>query len=504
MPCSPRLTRRSLLLAAAITGTAAACSSAGGTGASEGGDAVTPTTGSDRTDVSSLWDASTLHTIEATLDEEELAAMIETYLDSEEKEWITGQVTIDGTAFEEVGFKLKGNSSLQGISTDDDPATLPWRIRLDKYVDDQSFEGAADLVVRSNTTATSLNEAVALDLLAEAGLASQLSVATAFTVNGGDPQLRLALEHMDDAWMASVFSADGTLYKSDADGDWSYVDEDPASYEEAFDVEAGEEDYTPLIAFLEFLDSSSDEDFAAQLEQYLEVEAFARYLALEDMMSNFDDIDGPGNNSYLYYGPDAGTMTVVAWDHNLAFGASNGGGGQMPGGGELPADGEMPAMPSDAGGAMPGGGQMPTDGEMPGDGPMPTDGEMPSDAGGAMPSDAGGASDGGGGQGGPGGGGMQGNNPLASRFTENTEFAAMVEKQTTTLQEELVDSGRAQEILDARAAVLTEQASELVSAEDVTTDAEQITAVLNGTAETTGRGSEASDAGGDAASDGGS
>ena len=449
-----RPTRRALLLSAVVAGGAAgglaACTQSDGTSSSAAGGSAA------RTDVSSLWDPTALHTIDATVDADELTAMIQTYRDSGDKEWITGSVTIDGTSFEEVGFKLKGNSSLKSIATDDDPATLPWRIRLDKYVDDQGLEGAKDIVVRDNSTPSSLNEAVALDLLAEAGLASQLSVSTALAFNGGDPQLRLILEFLDDDWMASVFSADGILYKAKSDGDYSYRGDDAEDYTDIFDVEGGEEDFAPLIALLKCLEEADDEEFAEQLPDLLEVDLFARYLALEDLIGNFDDIEGPGNNSYLYYGPDTETITIVAWDHNLAFGAQNGGGGSgMPDGGGMPSDG---------------GGERPEDGERPDPGEMPDGATMPSDGGG----------DDGGAPGGGMGGGMSGGNVLASRFTADEDFAALVEEQATALRTDLVDSGRAQEILDARAAVLTEQASELITAEEVTTDSEQISSVLGG------------------------
>ena len=41
--------------------------------------------------------------------------MIETFVDSGDKEWIEATVTIDGTTFERVGLRLKGNSSLMGL-----------------------------------------------------------------------------------------------------------------------------------------------------------------------------------------------------------------------------------------------------------------------------------------------------------------------------------------------------------------------------------------------------
>jgi spore coat protein CotH len=50
----------------------------------------------------------------------------------------------------------------------------------------------------------------------------------------------------------------------------------------------------------------------------LDVDLFATYLALEDLIDNFDDISGPGNNSYLLWDSATQKFTIVAWDHNPA------------------------------------------------------------------------------------------------------------------------------------------------------------------------------------------
>jgi spore coat protein CotH len=120
-----------------------------------------------------LFDSSEVHSIAVEYDQDDYDAMIDTYLETGEKDWITATVTIDGTTIEDVGLKLKGNSTLRGLTaattedgdddgdesdgdaSADDPAGLPWRIRLDKYVDGQSYEGQTDLVVRGNSTETS-------------------------------------------------------------------------------------------------------------------------------------------------------------------------------------------------------------------------------------------------------------------------------------------------------------------------------------------------------------
>lgn len=395
-----------------------------------------------------VWDASAVHELSIEVDEAALAAMIDTYQDSGEKEWIEATVTIDGEAFERAGLRLKGNSSLRGVTDDADPGDLPWLVRLDEFVDGQSVDGSSELIVRSNSSETALNEALALDLLAEAGLASEHAVASSFSVNGGDARLRLVVQNLDEDWEAENFSTDGLLYKAEAGGDWSYRGEDPDAYTDVFDQETGEDDLTPLIDFLDFINNSSDDELAAGLPERLDVQSFARYLAFEELVDNFDDIDGPGNNAYLRYDAESGGFTVVAWDHNLAFGGMAGGrgGADFPGGPE--------GMPTDR----------PTD--LPSGMPQPQDGERPE------------LGDGGPGGGGMGGGRMGGSNVLVERFTAVEEWSDLVDQAKADLTAELFDSGYAAEVLDQWVSVLTEQAGDLVDASTVEEEADAIRATF--------------------------
>jgi spore coat protein CotH len=69
-----------------------------------------------------------------------------------------------------------------------------------------------------------------------------------------------------------------------------------------FELEAGgtgddAADLAPLIDLLAFLDTSDEATFVAELPGRLDIDGFAVYLAMMDLLDNFDDIDGPGNNS---------------------------------------------------------------------------------------------------------------------------------------------------------------------------------------------------------------
>jgi spore coat protein CotH len=427
-------------------------------------------------DVVDFYDATTVHEMTIEFDPAEYDVMIEAFKADNSKSWITADLTIDGEDYRQVGMRLKGNSSLFAIggripgfgapprgappggaappaaqpvpaaptdsiaptdstpavpggppgdggpppgsfgdTTADKPESLPWLIRLDKNIEDQNHQGRTDFVIRSNTSKSALNEVVALELLDEAGLETQLASPVRLTINGGDARLRLVIENPNDSWMAANFSASGRLFKADNSGNYDYLGADPKAYKDAFKQEAGEDDMRQLVDFLDFVNNSSDEDFAAELADHLDVESFARYVAMESkVLDNFDNIDGPGNNSYLYFDNDSDKATVVAWDHNLALGVSPFGNGA----------GAPPFDPA----------------SMPKDFPIK----------------------------------FSDNNILYVRFNKTPSFAALVAQAEQDLYAELFDSGVAGEILDRRVAVLSEQATDLVPAETLTAEADSI------------------------------
>ncbi|MBK8470598.1 MAG: CotH kinase family protein [Actinomycetales bacterium] len=448
------VSRRRLLSLAALGGlTLVGCTAAAGTGGTSSSGASSTGSSADVTGAhTSVTDADTgagflaadrVHTVAVSSGGDSLAAAIAAYTSTGDKQWAEVTVSIDGSTYERAGMRLKGNSSLRGISATAAPETLPWLLRLNQFVDGQAHDGMRELVIRSNSSTTALNEAVALDLLAASGLAAQRAAYLALSVGDASPVLRLAVEHPGEVWVDRVFGTSGLLYKAEADGDYTYRGADPAAYDEVFDQETGDSDLGPLIDFLRFVNESTDAVFAAELPTRLDTAALATYLAFQELIDNFDDIDGPGNNSYLWWDRARQRMTVVAWDHNLAFGLRPGTVGGLAGG-QPPAAG-MPA------GGLPPRGQEPAAG-------MPRDGGAPAAGAGR----------------GPGGK----SNPLVTRFSAVADWAASVAAEKTRLTQALVTAGSAAGSLQTWSARLTEQASSLVSSTVVEQEAARIEAYL--------------------------
>ena len=403
-------------------------------------------------------DPDSLHSVEITVDQSAYQEMITAYTSNQTKNWIEATVTVDGVAHEKAGLKLKGNSSLQGISADSEPQKLPWLVRFDKFVDGANHDGMTRMVIRASSSTSALNEAVALDLLAKTGLASEKAAHISLSVNGSDPVLRLTCQDLDESWVEQNFDVTGLLYKAESTGDYTYRGTDESAYKDVFDQETGKANLTPLIEFLQFINESSDADFQSGLAQRVDVDKMVTYLAFEDVIDNFDDITGPGNNSFLWWAEQANQMTVVAWDHNCAFGLKPGAGQQGQGGGQPPGGGGQ--------GQPPGGGQQPGGGQPPGDGGVPSNGQAPT---GQPPGGAGGQQ--------PGGGGSQTKaNALVNRFNSLMDGETKVSAERDRLKQELYTSGVAQTILDARAKVLTDQAGSLIEQSAVEADKQTIAA----------------------------
>lgn len=370
-----------------------------------------------------LFDKSLVHDIEVSFDQAEYDAMIATFRQTGDKDWIEATVTIDGDTFEQVGMRLKGNSSLFGLRfgfpggtggslSADEPEGLPWLIRFDEFIGDQEpYGGRQYLAIRSNPSQTSLNEAVAMDLLEEAGLPFQEAMATGFSVNGSDAVLRLGLEIPDDdvwqdTWEEGILECKGGLYKAKSGGDWGYRGDDPELYDEdVFEQKGGKKsvDMTPLIDLLRFINTAEGAAFAAELPQRLDVDAFATYLATSDLLANWDDIDGPGNNAYILYDTCTEQTIIVPWDYNLTFGVWSGGGGGPPG------------FPGRI-------------------------------------------------------------NPLVQKFHADPEFEALYQQKRTELRASLFESGVAGEILDSWVDLLMTEATDLVDAATINQEADDIRA----------------------------
>jgi spore coat protein CotH len=207
---------------------------------------------------------------------------------------------------------------------------IPLLIKFDEFVSGQTYQGYSRLAIRSagiSYDASMLQEPVTNSVFRLAGLPAAQTAYAGFQLNDETEQLFVISEVVDETYLESHFSnPDGVLYKAELNATMSYQGEDPSAYANSFTQETrqNDADFAPLIAFLHFLSESDDATFASQLPDYLDVESFAAYLAINNLLVNTDSMAGMGNNFYLYYDDISERMTVLMWDANESLGKLGG------------------------------------------------------------------------------------------------------------------------------------------------------------------------------------
>lgn len=330
-----------------------------------------------------IFDLSVSHQIALEISDLEYQLMIRDFQSEAKKTWIQADATIDGVFIKDVGLRLKGNSTLMGLRASapgmpemptmmagflsnasfENPSSLPLLISFNKFVPGRLYQGYSELAVRPSTAgSSSMNEALALQLIADSGQVSQNFSWVEFTVNGSPSATRLVLENPDLQYAYRIEQGRGVLYKSSSENEFTYKGEDLTQYVNDFDQlnAVGSMDMAPVINLLAWLETSSETEFNARLTDWVDIPSFAQYVVTQELFGNFDDMAGPGRNFMLWYSLETHKFTVINWDMNLAL-MGNMMAGMMPPAGArmMPTGGMIP--PGGTGGAPPDGMMPPFD-----------------------------------------------------------------------------------------------------------------------------------------------
>lgn len=310
-----------------------------------------------------LFDPTSVHELAIEYRQADYDAMLATYFKDGTKEFMQADLTIDGVSIPAVGIRLKGNATLRnlrgadgqtapgfplpgggqpvgapvgapvggfgggGFGTSlsiDRPEALPWLISIDEFVKGRRYQGHRELAVRpaqNITQNTVLNEALSLSMMAAAGEPASSFTYSTLQVNGGEPVLRLVLQNPDESLAADEIESGGVIYKSLSTGSLAYRGDDPLAYATSFRQmnRKNEQDLKPLISFIKWVNEADDIHFRDELPNWLDVESFAKYCAFQNLLLNFDDMAGPGQNYLLLYDLESETFRVGTWDMNISF-----------------------------------------------------------------------------------------------------------------------------------------------------------------------------------------
>lgn len=316
-----------------------------------------------------LFDDTKVHTVNIIISDEEWAKI--GAATSDEKEYATCNVEIDGETFENVAIKAKGHSSLNFAKAKHDPQgeRVGLRINFGKNDGLTTYHGLNKLSLNNLAAdVTCAKDFTAYHMMKDMGVCAPLCSYTVVKVNGKDFMLSLAVEDIDKSFAYRNYGADAeidlyqpesptattqsdlemvlqvfsgnkyaNLDKTDRVEAWNdisakmhpeelkdatcsrWIDDDPASYQIIWDTDelkCTDEDVSVMMDCLNKLNNGTPEEKLSVLD----TDQLMRYWAVHGFMNNYDSLVGKARSGNFYLVENNGVLSYVPWDYNESFG----------------------------------------------------------------------------------------------------------------------------------------------------------------------------------------
>jgi spore coat protein H len=240
-----------------------------------------------------------------------------------EYHWSQAECEFGQVVFTNVATRVKGNiASLL--------SKRPFKLDLNKFVRGQKLGGLDELTFDSLVFDYScMNEALAYEFFRDAEVPAPrtayawLSVSVAKRWERKPMGLYLMEEAVGEAFAAERFGSRKTpLFKPSTYKLFEYMGENWSAYARIYDLktEATPEQRQRIIEFAHLVTSASDQEFAGRVGGFLDLDEFARFLAVQVLLPNYDSILTTGQNFYLYLDQRSNKFGFVPWDLDAAWG----------------------------------------------------------------------------------------------------------------------------------------------------------------------------------------
>jgi len=244
-----------------------------------------------------------------------------------EFKYVGANLEFEGRALNDIAVRYKGNGTWMGSQ-----ASLKRSLKLDlnDLVKGQKLAGVTTLNLHNSVTDASwMNEVLSYRLYRDAKVpAPRTAYAKVFvTVPGKHDRKFLGLyslvEDVGKPFAEDNFgSKKGAIFKPVTPNLFADLGDDWKKYNQTYDPKT---DLTPeqkqrVMDFSRLVTRADDTEFEAKLEGFLDLDQFARYMAVTVWLSTMDSILAVGQNYYLHLNPKSFKFEFIPWDLDHSFG----------------------------------------------------------------------------------------------------------------------------------------------------------------------------------------
>lgn len=222
---------------------------------------------------------------------------------------LEADVTIDGVFIPQVEIRKKG--FLGSINR----ARPSLKFDFDEFVDDRTYNEMSRMTLNNNyQDPGAVRQCMSYDLFRKAGLVAPRCNFARVTVNGEDLGIYTNVEPIKKPFLTLNYGdKSGNLYEAQL-ADFGSNSSD--KFEKK--TNSKENDRTDLDAVAQAL-QMDDANLVATLSQYVDVDEFIRFWAMETVLGHWDSATGHGNNFYIYRNPADNLFHYIPWGADGSF-----------------------------------------------------------------------------------------------------------------------------------------------------------------------------------------
>ena len=287
------------------------------------------------TDASFVFDQEQLRTYELELEPEALALLEQ---DPQAEIYVPARLRFEGRVWEQIGLRYKGAyGSLYWCFDEQGKQICPklsMKLKFTEYQDEGPlFYGLERLNLHAMSSAalpgqdrggdgSKLHERLGYNLFRDNGVIAPRAVHARVLINGELLGLFVIVEQIDARFAAEYFpeEGEGNVYKEV----WPvHLTAEP--YFEALKTNQGQASVETTLAFAQALDAAGDEEFVGTLDEWMDVDALMRFIAVDRAIGNWDGVFGlyglpAGNHNYYWYEQSTRRKQwLIPWDLDHSF-----------------------------------------------------------------------------------------------------------------------------------------------------------------------------------------
>lgn len=243
-------------------------------------------------------------------------------------DWTHADLEFDGRTFTNVAARIKGNGTFLGSLHG---TKRSFKADLNRFSPGQKLGGMDELNFHNLINDYScLSDTLACEFFRAAGVPAPrtsfawLNVSVDGQWTNKPFGLYVMIEPVDAEFARAWFgSKKAPIFKPVTYELFQDLGDEWQAYAEIYDLktQATPAQQRRVIDFARLVSHAGDAEFAARLGEFLDLEAFASFLAGQVWLSNYDGFLANGQNFYVYLDPRSNKFGFIPWDMDLAWGS---------------------------------------------------------------------------------------------------------------------------------------------------------------------------------------